>query len=249
MISRTIAITTMLVSGLFMAPATKTVPTETLGTDNYEVRYILGGINTKVANATISLENATRDGQAVLHAHAVINASSIFQLFLNSEYIADAFLAQGGVEPIYSKNPIKKGKKEGKFECIYDKKGGKINSEFARPSEKPVLLSLPYDAYTMDLLSLVQFVRFHELSAGQSLSMHLLASGQSIAATLKCEGADTERFPGKEAVRYHLSMKERGLMENGSGKEISVWLSAGKDRRILGLETALSTGVMTVSIK
>lgn len=243
------ALTAIMISGLFAAPASKTVPDEALGTVEYEVRYILGGINTKVANATISLENATRDGQPAFHSHAVITASSFFQLFMNAEYIADAYLSKADIEPIYSINPIKKGKKEGKFECIYDKKNGKISSEFARPSAKPVMLSLPYDGLTMDLLSLVQFVRFHDLKEKESISMHLLASGLSIASTLTCQGADNERFPGIPAVRYHLSMIDRGLMENGSGKEITVWVSSGKDRRVLGLETALSSGVMSVSIK
>ena len=44
-------------------------------------------------------------------------------------------------------------------------------------------------------------------------------------------------------------MTERGLMENGSGKEITVWRSTGSDCRILGLETALSgSSSMSVSI-
>lgn len=243
------AIAAILLSGLLAAPAANNVPEEALGAVNYEVRYLLGGINTKVAEATISLENATRDGQPVLHSHAVITAQAIFKLFLNSEYIADAYMSPGGEEPIYSINPIKKGKKEGKFECIYDKKAGTITSEFAKPSAKPVILSLPYDGLTMDMLSLVQFVRFLDHQKGKSYSMHLLAAGRANPAILTCEGPDKERFPEKNAVRYHLSMTERGLMENGSGNEITVWVSNEKDRRILGLETALSSGVMSVSVK
>ena len=241
-------LTTVLVSSLLSA-SPKPVPAETLGAASYEVRYTLAGITTKVADATITLENSTRDNQAVLHSHAAIKASSIFKLFMQPEYISDAYMDTKGEEPIYSINPIKKGKKEGKFECIYDKKGGTVEVEFDHPLEKTVKLSLPYDGRTMDLLSLIQFVRFHEMSAGESVSMHLLAAGKAIASTLTCQGVDTERFPGIKTIRYHITMIERGLMENGSGNEISVWVSDTPDRQILGLETALSSGVMSVSIK
>ena len=242
-------IAAIIISGLLSAPAQADVPAEALGSVRYEVRYKLGGITTKVADATISLGKGTRDNQAVLHSHAAIQASSVFKLFMQPEYIADSYLSTNGEEPIYYMNPIKKGKKEGKLECIYDKKAGTVTSEFARPAEIPVVLSLPMDGRTMDLLSLIQFVRFHDLSAGNTVSLHLLMAGKSVPANLTCEGLDNDRFPGTESLRYHLQLIGRGLMENGSGNEITVWCTTDKSRQILGLETALSSGVMTVSIK
>ena len=246
MFKHAFALTALLFYALF--PASGAVPPEALGTVRYEVRYKLAGKGSKVADAAISLENGTRDGNPVLHSHAAINASSIFRLFLNAEYIADAYLTQDAKEPLYSVNPIKKGKKEGKFECIYDKAAGTVRTEFAPPSTQPVKEAFPLDGRTMDLLSLIQYVRFLDLPAGSSQEMHLLIGGKSLRATLTNQGADQERFPGERTDRFFLKMFERGLMENGSGNEITVWRSNGIERRILGLETALSTGVMTVSV-
>ena len=242
------AIAAILIAGLLGAPSVKTIPSEALGPVQYEVRYSLAGIETKVADATISLEEARRDGQAVLHLHASIKASTFFQLFMNPEYIADSYITLGDMEPVYYMNPIKNGRKTGKFECIYDKKGGIVSCEFSKPGADPVYLSTPNDGFTMDLLTLIQFVRFHDIPQGKPQSMHLLMAGQSVKANLKCEGLDKERFKGREAVRYHLEMIGRGLMENGSGNEITVWCSTSPDHQLLGLSTDLGSGVMSVSI-
>ena len=64
----------LLVSALLSAPASNSIPAESLGDVQYEVRYNMAGITSKVADATISLEKGTRDGQAVLHSHAAIRS-------------------------------------------------------------------------------------------------------------------------------------------------------------------------------
>jgi hypothetical protein len=240
-------IAVLLFSALLSLPPSPPVSAEALGTVKYEVRYIKGAINTKVADATISLEKGTWNQQSVLHSHATVRASSVFRLFLNSEYVADTYLASDGQEPVYYMNPVKRGGKEGKFECTYDKGAKLIRSEFVRPPADPVNKTFTLDGRTMDLLSLLQFVRFHNFTVGSPVSMHLLMGGESVAATLTCQGSGDDRYPGTE--RFLLKMKDRGLMENGSGNEITVWRTKGGSRRIVCLETALSTGVMVVTVK
>ena len=249
MITRTVAILTLLFSAPGPASAPSTVPADALGSVEYEVRYKLGGVTTKVAEATISLGNGTRDGQSVLHSHASIRANSVFRLFLNAEYIADAYMTKDSQEPLYSVNPIKKGKKEGKFECIYDAETRTVSSEFAPPSVTPVVATYTMDGLTMDLLSLLQYVRFHDFPVGKSFNMHLLMRGKSVAATLSNQGPDKDKYPGRNTERLFLKMIDTGLMENGSGSDITIWLSTAADRRVLGLETPLSSGVMTVSVQ
>ena len=112
---------------LLAASAPAPVSSAALGTVDYEVCYKSRGLETKVADASVSLGNGTWDGQSVLHAHAVIRAASIFRLFMNAEYTADAYLAKGGgVEPLYYKNPVKR---TGKFECIYDPSAKTVSTE------------------------------------------------------------------------------------------------------------------------
>lgn len=249
MIPQTVTLAAFLFLSLNSAPAPEAVPAEALGPVKYEVRYNLKGISTKVADATISLEKGRWNQQEALHSHAEITASSIFRLFMASEYVSDAYLTADSREPLYSVNPIKKGKKEGKFECRYDQNSKTVTSEYAPPSDKPVLGTYPLDGLTMDLLSLVQYVRFHDIPAGKTLNIHLLMKGRRVAATLANQGQDKEKFPGKEADKLFIKMIETGLMENGSGNEITVWRSTDSSHLILGLETNLSSGTMSVSIK
>ncbi len=222
------------------------VPSESLGTVRYEVRYKLKNIETKVAEATISVERSRRADQPVLHAHASVRAQSVFRLFLNAQYLADSYMTPDGFEPVYYMNPVKRGGKEGKFECVYDK--GTVRTEFVRPPADPVIKSLPNDGGTMDLLSLLQFVRFQDFSDGEPRTMHLLMGARSSSATLAFQGIDTERFPGKRTERLHLKMHGLGLMENGSGDEITVWRSTGRDRTLMALETSLGSGMTIVTI-
>ena len=100
----------------------------------------------------------------------------------------------------------------------------------------------------MDLLSLLQFVRFQDFTGGKPVSMFLLMGARSSSATLTFQGIDTERFPGKSTERLHLKMHGQGLMENGSGDEITVWRSTGNDRTLMALETSLGSGMMTVAV-
>ena len=226
------------------------VPAGAVGTVQYEVRYKLGGVTTKVATATVSLESAKWEENPAYHTRAVIRASSVFRLFMNAEYLADAYISTSGVEPLFFSNPFKKNGKECKIEYVYDRASRLIRSEAVRPPSEPESVTFPLDGRTFDLLVLLQYVRFQEFSVGKSVSLHLLMTGESCPATLTLQGTDTERFPDMPAERFLLKMNGRGLMENGSGDEIVIWRSTGADRRILGLETALGkSGTMIVAVK
>ena len=223
------------------------VSADALGAVQYDIRYKLGALNTKVADGTITLENSTWNGQSVLHSHADIQAKSVFKLFMNAAYIVDLYLTRTEVEPVYYINPFKKNGQDGKVEFTYDRSGRKIDFVAVRPPAAPVSDTFPLDGKTMDLLSTLQYARFLNLSEGSSMSLKLLKSGKVIPATLTFIGKDMDRFPGREAERLQLTMTGGGLMENGSGSIITVWRSAGSDRRILGLEVALSSGTMIVT--
>ena len=240
-----------LLSALALPAATpvRTVTDKAVGAVKYEARYILGAINSKVADATITLEHGKWKGSDVLHSRATISATSIFRLFMNADYLADVYLSPATLEPVYYLNPIRKGDQEGKIEYTFDHNAKVVRTEAIRPPADPKQATYPLESRTMDLLSLLQYVRFLDLDEGKSEHLHLLISGESVNATLSCEGADAEKYPDKPSLRFRLKMVERGLMENGSGKELVVWRSTAADRHILGLEAALSAGSMTVSIQ
>ena len=226
------------------------VPAGAAGSVEYEVRYRLGNVTTKVASATISLENDSWEGQSAYHTRAVIRAASVFRLFMNAEYLADAYLSASSLDPLYYLNPFKKNGKDGKVEYVYDRAAHNVRVEAVQPPADPQTVTHPLDNRTMDLLALLHFVRFlDQPSPSQPLRLKVLLGGSAYPGVLTSKGRDSESIPGVEAERFLLHLTERGLMENGSGNVIHLWRSTGPDRRLLGLEVALSTGAMSIRIK
>ena len=238
----------VILSGL-SAQARK-VPAEALGTVSYDIHYNWGIINTKVADAAISFEKEAWQGHAAYHSHAAIKSTPVFSLFIGSDYIADTWIAQSDLEPLFFINPFKKNGQEGKFEYTYDASHKVIASvTVLDPNQPAEEKDFPYDGHTMDLLSLLHYIRFVDISEGSKpIKLSLLMGGKAFAAKLSHKGVDEEKYPGQKAEHLLLEMTERGLMDNGSGNELQIWRSAGEDRRLFGLEAPLSVGFMSVSI-
>ena len=125
-----------------------------------------------------------------------------------------------------------------------------IESTSIDEDDEPEYETFPLDGRTMDLLSLLHFVRFLDLTPDSApIKMQILMAGKSRDARILYKGIDEEKFPGISAEKILLEMTEHGLMENGSGNEIYIWRSPGPDRRLLALETELSSGAMFVRLR
>lgn len=223
------------------------IPAESLGTVSYDVHYKLGAITTKVATATISWEKESWNGVPAYHSKAVVQPTPVFRLFISSDYLAETYFSRSEFAPLYFVNPFKYSGKEGKYEYVFRADKKVIESTTVQGDDPPENKTFPLDGRTMDLLSLLHFVRFVEIE-DEPIDMHILMAAKSYAARLVFQGEDDEKFPGQDAERLLLQMTERGLMENGSGKEIHLWRSSEDDHRLLGLEVALSSGRMICRI-
>lgn len=233
----------------FSSPVSaRRIPDSAVGKAEYEVCYKLKLFDAKVATAVISLEKDKWEKQSAFHAKAIIKASSVFRMFMGEEYVSDSYLTPSAM-PLYCINPLKIKDKAGKREYFYHSGSHKIESVLTLEEEKPRSAVIKQNGPTLELLSLIVFARFYDFSSSGKLNVHVLMNGKSYPAILRYEGIDTERFPDHETERILLEMEERGLMEDGSGKEITFWRSTGSDRTALGLEVPLSSGVMTVMIK
>ena len=229
------------------APGTGNLPEESLGAVNYDVRYKLGVLNTKVATATITWEKADWKQRPAYHSHAFIQTTPVFRVFLGSDYTADTYLSRNGLAPLFFSNPFQDGSK---VEYVYNAERGEIESLTVRSTGECENKTFPLDGHTLDLLSLLHDLRFRHFAAPDvSSSVHLLMGGKSYAARIVFQGTDTSAFPGKSAERILVQMTEHGLMENGSGNEIYLWRTTTPERRLLGLEAALSSGKMTCRIQ
>ena len=223
---------------------------EALGTFNYEVRYKLGAITTKVGTATISLEKGEWDDQPAYYSKASIKASSIFRLFLGADNFAESWLDRKSLAPLHYSNPFTKKGFKGMLEYDFDADSRTIESTIIKSAQDTVRATFPLDGRTLDLLALMHDVRVRDFSpSGDPVQIHVLLAGQSVAATLSYVELDEEMFPDQEADHILLKLIDRGLMENGSGNEIHLWRSRESDCRLLRLEAVLSSGTMLVTIQ
>jgi Protein of unknown function (DUF3108). len=220
------------------------LPSEAMGTLTYDVRYTWGIIDAKVATATFSLEPSRWQEQSAYHFFTKITTSSIFRLFIRTDITADLYIAQSDLQPLYFLNPTPRGK----FEVRYDADDKKVNVTVLDSEKGDAQKSYPQDNHTMDLLALLSFVRFQD-NLDKPIPVTVLMDKYASPAVLTYQGKDKEKFPGMEAERFQLRFTGRGIMENGSGKELRFWRSPDKGHQILGLEADLSQGFMSVRMQ
>lgn len=241
----------LLTTALFAtASPARNLPKDALGTVSYDVNYNLGIINTKVATVTISLQPSTWNDIQAYYSKATVKTTPIFSLFVGSDYLAEVYLSRNDLSPLYFINPFQRKGQSGKFEYTYDSDRKVIASVTVTDVNQPAVEEdFPLDGHTMELLSLLHYVRFLDVSHNSKpISLNVLMGGKSFPAQLSYKGIDEDHFPGQQAEHFLLEMTEHGLMENGSGNELQIWRSTGKDARLLGLEAPLSAGFMSVKI-
>lgn len=213
-------------------------------TCTYDVRYLYGNLNTKVAKATITLTQAQFEGQEVYKAEIGIKVQPIFRLFLHSKYTVEDYFTRPGMKPLYYCTSSNKGSAWCRYsddEVVFWRQYGKM--------PEPAIFHYPNDGITMELVTLLYYARTHDFKEGEPFEVRPLMGGQPIRSTLTSEGIDTEKYPGHRAQVFHFVMLERGIMENGSGKDAYIWIDADGNRQVLGLQVALSkNGTMVCNI-
>lgn len=214
-------------------------------TSMYEVRYILGDLNTKVAKATITTTPTMWEEKDAYKAEINIKVQPFFRLFLHAKYFVEAFVTRPGMQPLYYSTS---SSKENAW-CRYSE--GEEGIVFWRHYKKkePKTLIFPNDGRTMELVSMLYYVRTFDFKEGEPCELKVLIGERALPATLTMEGIDTEKYPGHRAMFIRFVMLERGIMENGSGNEAYLWIDADGSRIPLGLEVALvKRGVMVCNI-
>ena len=213
-------------------------------TCTYDVRYLYGDLNTKVAKATITLTQTQFEGQEVYKAEIGIKVQPIFRLFLHSKYTVEDYFTRPGMKPLYYFTSSNKGSAW----CRYSDDEVVLWRQYGKMPE-PAIFHYPNDGITMELVTLLYYARTHDFKEGEPFEVRPLMGGKPIRSTLTLEGIDTEKYPGHRAQVFHFVMLERGIMENGSGKDAYIWIDADGNRQALGLQVALSkNGTMVCNI-
>ena len=210
-------------------PARVSLPEASLGTAEYDVKYRLAGITTHVATATISFEESEWEGKPAYHSSALIKTQPFFRLFLNAEYKAEAWFSRNDLSPLHFVHSFK----DGKYEVFYDYDSRIARSVWTAEGKETVVREDEFrEKKAMDLLSALHFVRFNDFKK--------VGESEDILIVMPREARDGDI--GWDDDHLVLRIKGEGVMENGSGNQMSIWRSTDSDRRIQRLEMDLSSG-------
>lgn len=217
---------------LMLAPVSVTDPGNE--TNVYEVRYVRGALNTRVAKATLSLAEDEWEEQPAYRADITIKVAAIFRLFMKTDYIVTARYTRPGMLPLYYYS--QEVKKYG--ECHY----GEELIHFSRQMDRDAPVEefdVPNDGKSFELLSMLMFARRYDFEPEVPVPVKILMFGDAYHAQVTLQGTDETLFPGHKAEVLVMEVLERGLFENKSGQQITVWRDAEGSRPILGLEINL----------
>ena len=212
----------------------------------YEVRYLYGALNARVADAGFTLEADVWEGKDVYRTDILIKVKPFFRLFLNAEYLVEGRFTRPGMEPLYYFTPS-----GGECWCRYTE--GDKGVYYWRKSPKmdsPEISVFPNDGKTLELMSMLYFARTYPFQQGVPCEVKVILGGKLFPATLTWENTDTERYPGRTAQVIRLVFTGKGgLMENGSGNEAILWRDADGSHPFLGLQVGLGKkGTMVCNI-
>ena len=236
---------------LAFVPQRKALPGSAKGETRYVVHYKRDGINAKMATCTLTLKEGVWQDTPAYNATFSIRAANVFKLFLLSEYKVSLLLSKDDMHPYYYSFQHKKKGRQRHLEFFYKEQEVESVLQIEGQSE-PIRHTYPIkNEVTMEVASFAFFLRCLEpavLGSGP-LRVKLLMASVAVPSELRYIGEDHTFWPGEDAHHYVVKMLSRGLMENGAGDEIHVWISSKPEHSIRGLEVILGKGSVTARME
>lgn len=222
-------------------PVQKGLPESAKGKTQYEVHFNRGGIHAKMATATLTLEDARWQEHPAYFANFTVRAANVFKLFMLGEYKVNILLSKEDNHPYTYSFPHKKKGKKRLLEFFY--KEQEVESVLQIEDEpEPTRKVYPTEGLpTLDVASFALYLRSLDPATIQRgpMPVKLLLASVCIPAELTYLGEDNAFWPGEAAYHYQVKMQGRGLMENGAGDEIHIWVSPQPEHALRGLQVML----------
>lgn len=229
---------------LAQEPERLPVPAEAMGTSvQYDVRFVRGAFRAKMARATIGLNSALRDKKDAVSVSFSVRAVNLFRLLMKGEYNVTTFCERENAAPLYYTSLIKPKGRTLHHEIFYTGYPGviKMTKTAVDDGEKVLDIDFEQDGLSMDLASVYMFIRsLKPESLSSPFRFYVLMTQAKVPADLYYMGMDSEFWPGKSLVHYKILMPQRGLMEDGSGNELHVWMEADGRKEMVVLDIKLS---------
>lgn len=220
------------------------LPESAKGESQYEVHYNRGSFHAKMATATLTLKDASWQEKPAYLANYTVRAANVFKLFMLNEYKVNIYLSKDDAHPYFYSFPHKKKGKDRLLEFFYKEQEVESVLKIEDQAE-PVRRVFPLEGQpTLDIASFALFLRCLEPASIQNGSMpvNLLMATTCVPAELTYLGEDSTFWPNEAAYHYQVKMVGRGLMENGAGDIIQIWVSPKPEHELRGLQVDLKKG-------
>ena len=235
---------------LAFVPERKALPEQAKGETRYVVHYTRGSIRAKMATATLTMDDGVWQEKPAYYASFSVRAANVFKLFMLNEYKVHMFLSKDDMHPYYYSFPHRKKGKQRHLEFFYKEK--EVESVLhIEDYPEPVRQVFPADEHpTMDVASLSFFLRAIDPAGlkDNPLRVNLLLASVEVPADITYVGEDPFFWSGETTQHLMVKMLGRGLLENGSGDEIHVWVSPEPEHPMRGLEILLGKGSVTAKM-
>ena len=206
----------------------------------YKVRLQYGVVKTKMAVATITLENAQWEGKPVYYSHFQVKAVNLLRFRMKEEYNVDLYLNSQDMSTLHYEWPFLLKGNQCRTEFTFSEADHLIHAYYHYAPSAPYTQDWPLDGHTMDICSLAFFVRSLECPVpGEQIPMNLLMGRDEVRANLEFIGMDDGLIPEQNSFHYVVHMIDRGLLENHEGDEVHVWIGDSASRPLLGLRVSL----------
>lgn len=222
------------------------LPESAKGVTRYDVHYNRGGLHAKMATATLTLEDALWQEKPAYFASFTVRAANVFKLFMLNEYKVNLFISKDDTRPYYYSFPHKKKGQERHLEFFY--KEQEVESVLQMEDfPEPVRQAYPMEGKpTLDIASFAIYLRSLDPAAlkGAPLRVNLLLATSNVPAEVRYLGDDPAFWQGEAAHQFQVEMLGRGLMENGTGNIIKLWVSPAPEHALRGLQVDLKKGAV-----
>ena len=220
------------------------LPESAKGESQYEVHYNRGSFHAKMATATLTLKDASWREKPAYLANYTVRAANVFKLFMLNEYKVNIYLSKDDASPYFYSFPHKKKGKDRQLEFYYGEQEVESVLHIEGQAEPTRRVFSTEGKPTQDIASFAFFVRSLDPSALQSgpMPVNLLLATSLVPAELSYLGEDASFWPGEATYLYQVKMLGRGLMENGAGDIIQIWVSPKPEHELRGLQVDLKKG-------
>jgi len=216
------------------------------GTYTYDVSW--QGI--PVATAHVSVSDRTISEQPYLRVTAQAKTAKVIDLFYKLRFKSESIFSATSLKPVHFYSHQKENSKE-KFRQVVFKPSGTIKTVYKKNGELRDTKEFKTENMTLDPISAAFVARSLPLRVGLERSFDVFNGKHRYLITFNVIAREHISVGGKERDSFRIVPTVEKLTDTKGEKRLkhaTLWISAGKDRDVLKLESKVLVGRVNVKL-